>query len=427
MQKQYEKQRLFDWIAGNYCKRRCQSSAQAARCLNDCKTSLKRLHDASDQVRPGKQEKIQFPSNLESPLRLQKSNDATPYTAMMFAGSAALNGKTSFVARLCTHACNRSEPQFDSTLVLGQLASNGNSGAPSTLSWRNAAELVVPHNDGDLADRSYVGPEDPRMDIVGNLRFLTVTMNVDASRFGCRGGKKNRDVRHMFFVPVDVANGVRSCDIRVEGVDHCQVQKNWASLVPRGSQDIFYVYSLRPLQMFRFNSGTCKTNWLNLPNDRDPSRGGPRPYKFDDEYGVHGGTRYVFGGDVVDGSLYWSIAHTPAPDYRPVLVGILHRSENISEKRPEFQVVGVSCPVNMSKMFGERLRRSDESWERRMLIPTSIVDYNREADVSTITFQVHDHENYQTQLFGVGAWLDTLYQEFLKGIDFSCHSLHSLH
>merc|ERR1719183_3472959 len=149
---------------------------------------------------------------------------------MMFAGSAMLRGdEQSFVARLCTHDCNRSNPQFDSTLILGELTANANRNAPPSLQWKNVLEFFVPHNDGDKVDRSYVGPEDPRMDIVGGLRFLTITMNVDASKFGCTGGKKNRDVRHMFFIPVDASPGLQKCDIRPEGVDACKVQKNWAS------------------------------------------------------------------------------------------------------------------------------------------------------------------------------------------------------
>jgi hypothetical protein len=424
--KREQLQRLFEWMAMRHCNRICFSTDQADVCHADCKGSLSRLREASDQVSPaGTEEFIEFPSMPYSEMKLHSANDNTNYTGMMFAGSARLRGNTIFVARLCTHNCSVSAPQFDSTLVLGELQKENKLVSGASWRWKHVVEQWVPHNDGDMANRSYVGPEDPRMDIVQDRRFLTLTMNVDASKFGCRGGKKNRDVRHMFFVPIDPAQNFKMCDLRVDGVDPCHVQKNWASLVPRGSHEVFYIYSVKPLQMFRFNAGTCQTAWVNLPNERDPARTTqPRPYPFDIRYSVHGGTRYVFGGKVVDGDLFWSVGHTPAPVYRPVLVGILHRTQMVAEKRPEFQVIGVSCPINISASFGERLKPSDEDWEHRMLIATSIVDFDLENDVSTVTFQVYDRENYQTQLLGVGRWLQAVYKEYVSGINFSCHELH---
>jgi hypothetical protein len=423
--KQYRIQHLFDWMAMRNCNRICQSTDEADACHSDCKGSLTRLREASDQVRPaGIEEFIEFPTVPYSDIKLRSANDNTKYTGMMFVGSAKHRGNTTFVARLCTHGCNVSAPQFDSTLVLGELQQGTENHSSPTLRWQHLAEHWVPHNDGDMANRSYVGPEDPRMDVVKDRRFLTLTMNVDASQFGCKGGKKNRDVRHMFFVPVDPAPNFSMCDLRVDGVDRCHVQKNWASLVPRGSNDVYYVYSVKPLQMFRFSPGTCQTAWLELPHERDGHEHVPRPWSFDILYSVHGGTRYVFGGSVVDGDLYVSVGHTPAPEYRPVLVGILHRNRTEAEKKPEFQVVGVSCPMNISTSFGERLKPSDEDWEHRMLIATSIVDFDLENDISTVTFQVHDHENYQTRLLGVGRWLQSVYKEYANGITFSCHELH---
>jgi hypothetical protein len=350
-------QHLFEWMVARNCNNVCKSFDEADTCRTDCSLSLSKLREASDQVRPaGIEEFIEFPSMPYSDMKLLQSNDKTKYTGMMFAGSARFHGNTTFVARLCTHDCNRSAPQFDSTLVLGELRKGNKLQHESpTWSWRHAFEHWIPHNDGDMANRSYVGPEDPRMDIVQDQRFLTLTMNVDASKFGCRGGKTNRDVRHMFYVPIDSVANSKMCDLRVDGVDRCGVQKNWASFVPRGSQDVFFIYSVRPLQIFRFHPGTCQTSWVELPNDKHPGRTGiARPFQFDTTYSVHGGTRYVFGTKVVDGDLFWSVGHTPSPDYRPVIVGILHRNQILAEKSPEFQVVGVSCPINISTTFGEK-------------------------------------------------------------------------
>jgi hypothetical protein len=352
---------------------------------------------------------------------LRPSNDKTEYNAMMFAGGVKHHGKTTFVARLCTHNCHVGDPFFDSTLILGELeqrlASSEESGA---WHWNNAAEHWIPHDDGEMAEGDYVGPEDPRMDIVQDARFVTVGMNVPRQKIGCPLNSKV-GIHHLFFVPVDKRDNLKLCELHVSRTDRCGVQKNWASLVPGGSKDVYYVYSVRPLQVMRLQPHNCETDWDTLPEKVWKNH---NDVKFDAAWKVHGGTRYVSGGQVPEGELFWSIGHTPPPNYRPVLIGLLMNNAT-SEKTPHFELVGVSCPFEISERFTDPKKPGDEGWDKFWLITTSIVDVNPKADISTVTFQVHDRENYRTELHGAGSWVKMVHKEYKKnGFAFECDQLH---
>lgn len=410
---------LLTWISSRFCNKACRTNPQGEDCRRDCVARLHRLYEASKSVQPGDENMIEFPALSNANMHLHSSNDHTKYDAMMFAGGVKLRGNTSFVARLCTHACHVGDPFFDSTVILGELEQHVALAAPlGPWKWRRAAEHWVPHSDGVLAKGDYSGPEDPRMDVLRGARFLTVSMNVPSMEAGC--GKSPIGIHHMFFVPVDDQSKLKTCDLQVSGVDRCKTQKNWASLVPRGSNAVYYVYSIMPLQVIHFEPSSCATSWVELPKKSMASRF----IDFDPTYAVHGGTRYVFGGQVTDGDLFWSVGHTPTPDYMPVLVGLLMRNATGSSPNPSFELVGISCPINISKRFRDKQSPSDEGWDDMLLITTSIVDFDPKADISTITFQVRDRDNYYSQLHGVGAWLHTAYDESRSGTVFACDQLH---
>lgn len=423
-QREANLEHLMTWISVRVCSKKCGLDVRMWEhidnsCKSDCSASLRRLRQASMAIQPGEEVLINFPLEDSSVMELHDSNDKTQYNGMMFAGGVKVGGSTTFVARLCTHHCHVGDPFFDSTLVLGGLEQSRKPDEnDSRWHWKEAAEHWVPHDDGRLAKGDYSGPEDPRMDVLLGSRFLTVSMNVPRKQVGC--GSSPIGIHHMFFVPVDKPGNLKACDIQVPGLDPCSVQKNWASLVPKGSKDVYYVYSIRPLQMMRFQPSSCQASWLAGPGSKQD-----HPLQFDATYAVHGGTRYVFGGHVSDGDLFWSVGHTPASaNYMPVIVALIMRNATTPQEYPHFELMGVSCPIKISKKFVDPTSPSDETWEKRMLITTSVVDFDLEADVSTLTYQVHDRDNYRSQLFGVGAWLQVAYKEFRSGTVFSCDQLH---
>jgi len=415
---------VTSWLSARACMKICDIDLKAwddvkNACKTKCMASLDRLVQASHRVYPGEHQHIQFPS---SAMHRHPANDGTEYNGMMFAGGVTVGGNTTFVARLCTHNCHVGDPYYDSTLVMGELGPPNESpheGLHSVVSlpWKHAAEHWVPHDDGQMAKGDYVGPEDPRMDVLLGSRFLTVGMNVPSKKAGC--GPNKVGIHHMFFVPVDKRDGFKSCDIPHPGGDNCAVQKNWASLVPRGSEDFFYVYAVRPLQVFHFQPKSCKTSWADASDTLNH-----RPRHFDPKYHVHGGTRYVFGGQVADGDLFWSVGHTPPPLYMPVLIALLMRNATAGRPKPSFELLGVSCPINVSMPIVDSKHGRLHGWADNMLITTSIVDFDAKADTSRITFQVQDKDNYASNLIGVGAWINTVYEEYKGGHTLSCDQAH---
>jgi len=418
-QRDLQVQGLLMWLSAQHCSKKCGINRRREwekltddPCKTECLAGVNRLKEAGDAVQPGDEHPIEFPMTESSKVSLHRSNDGTEYDGMMFAGGVKLHDKISFVARLCTHGCHHDPARgyFDSTAILGELELNGTHGSPgASWLWKHAAEHWVPHDDGVMAKGDFVGPEDPRMDVLLGNRFLTLSLNIPSHKIpGCPIKTNKVGIRHMFFVPVDDTKNYKTCDIQIPGVDRCRLQKNWTPLVPRGSKDVYYVYSIRPLSIMRLKPTSCETSWV-----------GEAPVQFRGT-GVHGGTRYVFGKQVDEGDLFFSIGHTPSPQYQAVLVALLVRNATTAEDDPKIELVGISCPVHASKKFRDIVYNGGSAAEQLLLIPTSIIDFEPKADVSTITYQVHDREHYRSELFGIGSWLQTAYKEFKNGNVFQC-------
>jgi len=405
---------IFAHLRKNHCEAACRNSPKPEECTTSCRASVDRVRLASDNIHPGIEEMIQYPPT-DVMKSLRRSADGSPFDGMMFPSGAVFNGISTFMARVCTHKCIHMTPAIDSTIIIGELEADA-SKSPTlqkNWSWKHAQELSVSHD--DFFANGWFGPEDPRLDIIGGSRFATVNMYVDGKKYpGCK--RTGMGPRHVFFIPIDASAGPSRCELQLDGVDQCSWQKNFPSLVTEGSKDIFFQFSPRPLQIFRLKPATCKTEWLDLPNDVRVGnwKSSERPFSVDLE--IHGGTRYLSGGRVQGGEIFWSLAHTGDTRLRtPVVVGVLHRHpEEVTPEKPVFQIVGISCPVNISAPFN--------MWDPTlMLMPTSLIDYDKDADLAMITFHVQDQKNFRSQLLGVGKWLKVIHEEFLKGMSFSCH------
>lgn len=338
---------------------------------------------------------------------------------MMFAGGVQVRGRDSFAARICTSGCVDTIARgLASRVIIGDLI--GQDQGAQDLAWSQASVLDIPHNRTGL----FVGPEDPRLDVVGDSRFILANVNVDVQ--GCPAkDHAYENPRHMFFAPVDAIPGSRACRVQLEGVSPCQVQKNWAPLVPRGSKDIHFVYSLSPLRVLRFDQQSCTASFLaDHRVDSPASTLG----------NVHGGTRFVHGMAVREGDLYFAIGHTAPPGYEQVLVAVLVQprgastpngsntvgpivrskfgkiGEKLASVQPElaFHLVGVSCPIDIAKLTAA-------SKGNPMVITTSIINFDPDVDLARITFQMHETHNYQTELHGISDWLRTTYDDFKHG------------
>jgi len=375
-----------DVAASAVCTSRCAGrTTTTAACFRSCESSLQRLRSAAELVAVEEAEvrKIPFPHMRSPPDKSGKK-----YNGMMFAGGANIGGHDSFVARICTSNCaDDTAAGLFSKIVVGQLK-------PS-LVWKEVSVLQIPHSSNGM----YVGPEDPRLDIVNGSRFVLANVNVDVKGCQLHPTQQWKNPRQMFFSPVDAIPDAQPCLVQLAGEDPCRVQKNWAPLVPLHSSEIYFVYSLSPLRVLRFDKKTCAAASMTkvVPKDSDNLHG---------THQLHGGSRFVHGLSVPGGELYVSFAHTAPPEYEQLLVAVLlqHPGDSLEAQEPSFRLIGVSCPIRFSKAPpGDA-----------MMIATSIISFDSKTDLARVTYQQHDSENYLTEVRGVGHWLEATYAEFLK-------------
>jgi hypothetical protein len=264
------------------------------------------------------------------------------------------------------------------------------------LEWSQVTAVSVPHNSTGW----FVGPEDPRIDTVNGARFVLANVNVDVA--GCPAVEHEfQKPRQMFFAPVDTIADARPCLIQLEGVSPCRVQKNWSPLVAKGSASIYFVYSLSPFKMLKFNKKACAASFTSQAVESKFDETGSRLGH------VHGGTRFVHGISTLDGDVYFAVAHTAPPDYSQILTAVLMKHGPNDD--PSFHLIGMSCPLKFIDMSGRHGRDEPKT------ITTSIVDYDPASDLARITFQAYDSENYHSEVQGVRSWLETTYDEFKNG------------
>jgi hypothetical protein len=373
------------------CAARCSGrTTTAAACLRSCESSLQRLRSAADSVSVEQDEvrKIPFPH-----MQIPREETGKRFDGMMFAGGASIGGHDSFVARICTSNCaDYTAAGLISKVVVGELK-------PS-LVWKEAAVLEIPHSGKGL----YVGPEDPRLDVVNGSRFILANVNVDVKGCQLHPTEEWKNPRQMFFSPVDAIPDAQPCLIQLEGEDPCKVQKNWAPLVPLHSSEIYFVYSIAPFRVLRFSKNTCAASTMPQAVAKDLDTAGLTR-------NLHGGTRFVHGLSVPGGELYVAFAHTAPPAYEQLLVAVLSQHSGDSLE-PSFRLIGVSCPIQ----FGKGSPRD------AMMIATSIISFDSAADLARVTYQQHDSENYHTEVRGMGQWLKAAYAEFLKAGPVYCTS-----
>mmetsp|Transcript_71221 Transcript_71221/g.123668 ORF Transcript_71221/g.123668 Transcript_71221/m.123668 type:complete len:465 (-) Transcript_71221:109-1503(-) len=397
------------------CELRCQAAGSAAKsavnstaessCADQCHKTWASLHQASNFVKAGRATLIQFPDSSEVQ-KLRVGNN-TAFDGVMFAGGLLVNGRSSFTARLCTSQCKDNHAAgLTSTVILGELNWEDVKRRRTEVRWASASEVSVPH----ITTGAYVGPEDPRLDVIQGARFVLANINVDEP--GCpKFIPEWSNPRRMFFKPLDPIPDAQPCAIQLEEVDRCSVQKNWASLVPRGSNEIFFVYSTMPFRILQFDKQRCKASFVrDEATAADLSAAHSNASLIKGLEKVHGGSRYVFGIAVPEGELYFALGHTAPPDYRQVLIAVLRR---LGTHGTSFSLAAVSCPIKISL-------HDRGSSLRSKTIATSIVEFNNETDRTRITYQMNDEKNYITELEGVGKWLRAIHEEFHSGLPLHC-------
>lgn len=380
------------------CTPKCEENST---CLGSCLASLTRLRSAAASVLVSKPSTISMPSS--SIVRsLPRVDTDRPFNGMMFAGGINVGGRDVFTARLCTNGCvDQTSAGLYSTVIVGEL-----SGAEHDFAWKHASALEIPHNKTGW----FVGPEDPRIDVVDGARFVLANVNVEVRDEKCKKVHHEYEKpRQMFFSPVDAIPDAKPCLIQVDGVSRCKVEKNWAPLVPKDSKEIYYVYSLNPFRVVHFNKKACSASFVSESHESRAVETG-----MEDVHGVpHGGTRFVHGMTVPDGDVYFAFGHTgrgqtTGSGYKQVLAAVLVKYADATRTSPTFQLLGMSCPLKFSSI-------EEDTRGNAMPITTSIIDYDRNADVARITFQAHDSENFHSEVRGIQNWLQTSYSEFHNG------------
>eukprot|EP00931_Biecheleriopsis_adriatica_P005959 TRINITY_DN107424_c0_g1_i1.p1 TRINITY_DN107424_c0_g1~~TRINITY_DN107424_c0_g1_i1.p1 ORF type:complete len:485 (+),score=80.68 TRINITY_DN107424_c0_g1_i1:112-1566(+) len=342
------------------------------------------------------------------------------HDGMMFVNGVRVNGKVTWAARVCTQNCytrdcNPSDPcHMDSQVVVGELQ-RAEGGGNASWSWMQAKPLEIrqenPSTDG------ITGPEDPRLEVVQGRRFAITHLLYkvpDKYKHLCRveallayrlkgsagkDVKKDGLVRRPLFVPIDSFPASPSqCFIHVPErlFEHCQVEKNWVSIVPKDSRLVFLVRSLQPLQVLAFDPDTCEAHSVE---------GGQKRPDISD---LRSSTRYVHGVDVEEGAVFWAVAHTPRPEYFFVLVAILVRSTS----PPQFELLGWSCKFPP----GDLVKMSEGSFA----YPNGILGFDRTADNAEITIHVDDAKNFLLRVKGIRGWLEEAYGLWRASGTFRC-------
>ena len=332
-----------------------------------------------------------------------------PTISMLFVGGTRHSiTHTSWIARMCTNKCAR--PPMASRLVVGSGRGDLDSPAP----WNDVRIVEVsPQGEGHTLFGS-VGPEDPRLDEAMGSQFALVNLpwgGADAA--GCRTNGYWGLVRHQVFVPLDPM-GRSACFIDVIGhlASPCTPQKNWVTLVPRNSSNIFIIYSLEPFQVLKFSQDSCTARAV-WTRSASASHTQVQPAIVSH---IAGGTRFVFGFAAKQGDVYWAVAHGSRVNsrwrYASVLVAVLatHRDAAFS-----FQLIGRSCPFELGGL--------KERWRASFAYVHSIFYYNTDRDVATLGLHLNDRVNLVINVRGVTPWVASAYHRHTKdGTPLHCRS-----
>jgi len=370
------------------CAAKCTHHSSAT-CASVCEGALEKLRAASESVSVGPPLEIKSPSG-SIVKRLPKRDTSRQFDGMMFAGGVQIGGQDSFAARVCTNGCiDHTSAGLFSSVIFGELSKE-----KQGMTWKQATQVDVPHPPSG----AFVGPEDPRLDVVDGSRFILANVNVDVK--GCKEVEHAYEKpRQMFFAPVDAIPNSRACHIQLDGVSPCKVQKNWAPLVPRNSKEIYFVYSLSPLRVLKFDKQACKASFTEAESES-------KLHSFAGLEGVHGGTRFVHGITVPEGDIYFAFGHTKPPGYKQVITAVLmKRTQANRTTDPTFHLIGMSCPIKFPQLPAGRT-------DNPMMIATSIVNFDPSEDHARITFQAHDSQSFLSDVKGIGAWLQATYENF---------------
>jgi len=328
-----------------------------------------------------------------SPVLPHPSSALEGFNGMMFAGGVRHAGEATWISRVCTGECLAAP--YISAVALGTVREKESA---SELEWTTSMKIPVSHSDHGHCS----GPEDPRLDLVQGKRFFLASINADTATGGC-----GEELRRQIFVAIDHEAGPAQCMVEVEddpSLEQCSPQKNWVPLVPEGSDDIFFVYSLMPLQVMILDRWTCSASLTTPGRVRVP-----------DLSQVRSGTRYVRGLAVAEGIIYVSFAHTPPLEYKAVLSAILVKDDRTRADR--FELIGISCGFDIpGTLRGDQL----------FFYINGIMDFDLEDDRMNITLHIDDIENQLVTVRGVASWLKEAYKTWRSSGAFHCGSQRQL-
>ncbi|KAK3267552.1 hypothetical protein CYMTET_23901 [Cymbomonas tetramitiformis] len=189
--------------------------------------------------------------------------------------------------------------------------------------------------------------------------------------------------------------------------------------------ELLLVYSFSPLQVLRVpteeaKGAICEVTVVQPQNFRPNAPVGR----------VRGGSRFVEGLVTSEGEqIFWSLAHSanvphngkrsvekkwPVDSYRAHLIALkATRSLSSAKGRKErvaFETVGISCPLVFDAGepilgFQGRMVYPSQWDQKRVVNPTSIVNYDAREDRAEVTLMVDDSSHYLVELSNIGLWL----------------------
>jgi len=341
-----------------------------------------------------------FASRLNSSLIMPDLTGFQPgrdqYDGVMFASSLSLPDTEIMSLRVCTKRCKAIG--MHSTIGLGNVVSQGG----GRFMIKDFTEEYVEHSDKGEA----TGPEDARLDVLGNRVFLYFNMPPEAPAFQKCKGYDSGNFRKLHF-KWRGEEGV--CLLKAPESEPCKTEKNWVSIVPAGSIQPFFVYSIYPLQVFELHTERCKMRQVTGTWEPNP------------DLQHRGSSRYVKGIEVAEGTIYWALVHSEPGN---LLAGRLNKYETfvsvvlVSRQQDKgfgqfkFQLLGTSCALPTG---------FEELGHHSFAYPSSIISFDPGQDVAKVTFHIDDQIIIRSSIQGVVEFLRTAHSQWLNtGEAFSC-------
>ena len=315
------------------------------------------------------------------------------YNSALTVSGVRMNAREHFISRICDGGCQNGRHITENTLVVGDVECGA-----VDCKWANTREVRVVFAYSDTR-QFFNGPEDARLDVVSNYIFAVA--NVPNNE--CGSSWAAQKMRDMAFIPLDGTGLGVACRISLPHTDSCRREKNWASLVV--GETIFFVYSLVPFQVLRFDIVKCYAKPVT----------GKSTLKAD--LTIRGSTRYVHGLSVPEGNIYWAVVHSQKAckifqgggtrcAYDHMVAVILVRQQKNVGAMPDFELLGVTTPIADDDILQFYPKKDS------FLYLHSILAYKN--GVAEVTLHVNDAQNYRSRLLGVPHVLRSTYERYLE-------------